>query len=327
MDHKRQNTPDGSVHVWSKRRLIATLWIAQAAFIVLCGPVWVMQGDTVAGPDHPLGTWHADRTAALLSSWDYWAFLALIIGSIMLLQTVLVWPVRRPRVRAGGKWPVWLSLAVATLVGTTLAAGIFLALATLTQINRDLDPGWDQGAARALFIAWCTISYLVIGALIFSFCSRRTRRGLRYERTLSQIAATIFTGTLIEAVAIMPIDVLFRRREDCYCFAGTFWAYTLLLGAGLVVGGPAILLPILLKRRKRWYAGRCGACGYDMSGHIASGRDIDRCPECGAGWKRESMHPDRCERCSYDLTATTPHEGVVKCPECGHDHPMPYARG
>lgn len=293
---QEQQTTQAFVHVWSKRRLIARFWVAQALFVVCFGPVWVMQGDSVGGPERFLGHWRWDRTWNLLARWDYWGSLALVIGAIMLLQAVLVWPVRRPRVWTRAGLPVWLSLGAASLMGTLVAAGLVLGLATLAQVNRDLGAGVDSDVARMLFIAWCVGSYIVIGVLIFSFCSRRLRNGEPYERVLSQIAATIFTGTLIEAAAIMPIDILFRKREDCYCAAGTFWAYTLLLGAGLVVAGPAILLPIMLKRRKRWYAGRCGACGYDMSGQIASGREVERCPECGAGWRTDERHVPSAER-------------------------------
>jgi rubrerythrin len=53
------------------------------------------------------------------------------------------------------------------------------------------------------------------------------------------------------------------------------------MSVGIVALGPAVLLPILSRRRKRWYAGRCDACGYDMTGTPSA----DRCPECGAGWR------------------------------------------
>jgi hypothetical protein len=273
---------DGYVHVIAKRRLIAGFWSAQAVFVVLFSIVWIFQ--MAADPARPLGEWRWGQLIKVVTAWDYWLMVALIIGVLMILQTALIWPVRRPRMRAVKGWPVWLSLAVATLAGTTLAAGLALGLVTLAEINPGLNPGWGERMTEWLLVAWCAVSYVVIGTLIFVFCSRRLRRGERHERVLSRIASTIFTGTLIEAAAIMPLDVMYRKRSDCYCGAGTFWAYMLLIGAGLVVGGPAILLPILMKRRKRWYAGRCDCCGYDMRGHVASGREVERCPECGAGW-------------------------------------------
>ena len=119
------------------------------------------------------------------------------------------------------------------------------------------------------------------------FCSRGLKSGKRHEALLGRIAATLFVGTLVEAAAIMPIDVMYRRKQDCYCFAGTFGAYALLLAAGLLTLGPAILLPVLARRRKRWYGSCCDCCGYDMTGLIGASRVIDRCPECGAGWRAD----------------------------------------
>ncbi|HMN41456.1 MAG TPA: hypothetical protein PKE29_11470 [Phycisphaerales bacterium] len=275
------------MHALRKWRVIVGFWGVQALFVVGFGPIWVMQADTVAGPEHPLGVWHGDRIANLLKDPEYWGTLLLVIGGLMLLQTVLVWPVRKPRARSGRGWPLRLSIGAAALVGTMLAAAIFLGLATITQFNRDLDPGWDASVTRWMFYAWCALSYVCGAALMFGFCSRALRRGERHESVLARLAAMLFTGTLVEAVAILPIDVMFRRKEDCYCFAGTFWAFTLLLGAGLVVIGPAVLLPMLMRRRKRWYASHCDCCGYDMTGLIESGRAFDRCPECGAGWRYE----------------------------------------
>jgi len=48
-----------------------------------------------------------------------------------------------------------------------------------------------------------------------------------------------------------------------------------------VLLGPAVLLPALGRRRKRYYQSNCPVCGYDMSGNAAA----ERCPECGSGWK------------------------------------------
>jgi hypothetical protein len=284
-----QEISETFVNARSKWRLIAGFWLAQAAFILLIGPVLEMQGATVGGPQFPLGYWRWDRIPHTFARWDYWEAIVLSIIGLMALQTILIWPVRRPRARQIGGWPVWLSLGAATLAGTALAAALYLGFSTITQLNNNLDPHWSYNTARAAFITWCGICYILIGLLLYGFCSRRLRRGERYESILARISSRIFAGTLIEAAAIMPLDILFRRRQDCYCFAGSFWAFMVLLAAGLVAAGPAIFLPILMKRRKRWYASRCDACGYDMTGSLAGGREVDRCPECGAGWKPERV--------------------------------------
>jgi hypothetical protein len=275
---------EASLHVLAKWRLIAWFWSAQAIFVVFFAPVWIMQGESVKGPDHPLGVWDLDRTLELLGDPLYWLSLILIIAGLMTLQIALVWPVRKPRVTRSGR-PLLRSLAAAALVGTGLATAIVLGLVTIFELNRDFHVGVNERIAVWLFWSWCAVSYFGGGALMYGFCRRSLRRGGTHESALGRLSAILFTGTLVEAAAIMPIDVMFRKREDCYCLAGTFWAYTVLLAAGLVTIGPAILLPMLMHRRKRWYASRCACCGYDMSGLLESGREFDRCPECGAGWR------------------------------------------
>src|SRR5262249_35833512 len=123
----------------------------------------------------------------------------------------------------------------------------------------------------ALLLAWGIATPLLI-----AFC----RRGPR-ESLLARVAAMIFTGTIVEAAAIIPLDVMVRRRTDCYCFAGTLWALILCGSLGVFARGRAIFLPLLARRRKRWYDGRCEVCGYDMRGTMTA----ERCPECGTGWR------------------------------------------
>ncbi len=128
---------------------------------------------------------------------------------------------------------------------------------------------WIIGIAAA--ISWCVATPLLI-----AFC-----KGGKREDLLHRLAGALFVGTIVEVAAIIPLDVLVRRKESCYCWAGTYIALLVAGGVGLVFLGPMILLPVLMRRRKRWYEGRCELCGYDMSATLKA----ERCPECGTGWK------------------------------------------
>ncbi len=312
-----RNISDASVHILSKWKLIAWYWASQAALVLLVAPLWLMQGESVRGPEQPLGQWKWDWVLRVLSSWEYWGSVLGVIATLMVLQSVLVWPVRRPRARNRKGVPLWASVGAGALLGTMLAAAIFFGLGTILQINEEIRPRWlrDSNLMGWVFAAWCSGSFVAGSVLMYGFCLKRLRFGDRHEQVLAKVAATLFKGTLVEAVAILPLDVMFRRKSDCYCFAGTFWAFTLLIGAGLVTIGPAIFLPVLARRRKEWYGSRCDCCGYDMSGLDLRG--VERCPECGAGWRREAR--EVCTRCGYDLRGIPTVDGVTRCPECGEE--------
>jgi hypothetical protein len=281
---------DRRVHVLHKWRLVAWFWVAQAAFVVLFVPFWIMQGDSVNGHmGRPFGEWDRKRFWELFVDVQAWGTILGSIAALMALQAMLVWPVRRPRYRSERGWPLRLSIAVGALVGTALGVAMLFGLYTIAELREHRwSEAWEQAFVIG-FWTWVGGSYIAGAILLHRFCSRRLSSGARHEELLGRIASTLFVGTLVEAAAIMPIDVMFRKRQDCYCLAGTFWAYVVLLAAGLVTLGPAVLLPVLTRRRKRWYGSRCDCCGYDMTGIMQSDRGIDRCPECGAGWRREPL--------------------------------------
>jgi hypothetical protein len=290
LNEQASETGAGKAHVLGKWRLIGWYWIAQAAFVALFVPVWILQGDTVNGREgRPLGTIEWSRLEGLYEDVDVWGVMLGAILGLMVLQAALVWPVRKPRARSERGWSLRLSIGVAALVGTALGVAMLLGAATLLEM---WDPPLSNEVRRALLVGfwvWLGVSYILGYVLLRRFCLRGLQRGERHESLLGRIAATLFVGTLVEAAAIMPIDVLMRKRESCYCFAGTYWGYVILLACGWVTLGPAILLPLFSKRRKRWYGSRCECCGYDMTGIIRAERAIDRCPECGAGWKHEPL--------------------------------------
>lgn len=289
MDELTSIRDEASVHLLHKWRMVGWFWLAQAAFVALFVPIWILQGESVNGQKgQPLGVFRWDRLADLFTNLEAWGVILGAIAALMVLQTALVWPVRKPRPRSDRGWPLRLSIGIAALIGTAMGVALLFAFYTIIEL---LEQHWSEDLNRVfavVFWGWIGISYIGGALLMYVFCIRRLQRGERHEDILGRIASTLFVGTLIEAAAIMPIDIMFRRKQDCYCFAGTFWAYVILLAAGLAALGPAIFMPVLTRRRKRWYASRCDCCGYDMTGIIHADRTIDRCPECGAGWKRDT---------------------------------------
>lgn len=173
------------------------------------------------------------------------------------------WPERMPAV---------VSASVVAAAAGTLVLALLLTLASVTETLME----W-RAPARILAIVMPFAAFLtwaVATPLLLAFIRRR-------EDALGRLAARLLLGTVIETAAIIPLDVMVRRKSDCYCFEGSLFAMVLCWGVGTLVLGPWIWLVPLGRRRKRWAMGHCEACGYDMTGRM----DAERCPECGAGWR------------------------------------------
>lgn len=168
--------------------------------------------------------------------------------------------------------PVRVSVTIAALGAALLASALLGGIASLIV----LVTGKGYDLTFFLMFGGGILAWAVFTPLLLAFCRRR-----RAESALARIAAKLFLGTIIEAAAIIPLDVMMRRKDSCYCGVGTFWSLTFCWGVGALALGPVVFLMPLCGRRKRWYAGLCDVCDYDMSGCM----DAERCPECGAGWR------------------------------------------
>ncbi|MEX2218098.1 MAG: hypothetical protein WD749_05000 [Phycisphaerales bacterium] len=167
-----------------------------------------------------------------------------------------------------------VSLFIAAFGAGLMAMGIpWVAHSLILNFGAAEPP--DRAFAVAI-VGTLLVSWAIATPLLLRFL----RRGHADDR-LGRVAAWLFTGTVVEAAAVIPLDIMVRRKTDCYCGEGTLWTLTICWGVGLWALGPAIWLIPLARRRKRWYAGVCPVCGYDMTGLA----DAPRCPECGSGWK------------------------------------------
>ena len=200
-----------------------------------------------------------------------WAMPFLLTIAIVALQWLFLLPIRRPAVSKTGV-PILISLAVGGLLIALLLTALALAVGHLL-VAYDILGIDDPLPVLLAILAGC---WIISTPLLIAF-GRHERR----ETTLQRLASAIFLGTLVEAAALIPLDALIRRREDCICHNGTFFGLIICGSVGILAFGPAVFLPIVARHRKRWYARRCSVCGYDMRGHLSA----DRCPECGAGWR------------------------------------------
>ena len=250
-----------------KWKIVLAYWLAQSVVLYLA---------TAALYSDSPGDW---RDALTDDEYALWVGGACLV--VILMQVLFVLPVRRPRKMGERGHSLYVSLGVAGLAIAGLGGALVWTAMDVPYLITDNDP--DEDVWAWFFLAEMILVWPIATLLLIRFC----RRGSG-DTVLGRIAARIFMGTVVEVVAIIPLDVMVRRRDSCYCAQGTFFTLLICGAVGLMALGPAIFLPILARRRKRYYAGLCDACGYDMTGCPTA----DRCPECGTGWRRPRSATD-----------------------------------
>jgi membrane protein implicated in regulation of membrane protease activity len=215
-----------------------------------------------------------DNLIALYEEPEFWLYFGVWMGGIVVAQAMLLFPVRSPKPMREKGVSLFLSLGVAALAMAMLGAGFIFVLLELSGVWAPM----TENTALSLWLVFLIPlpCWLVFTPLLYAYIRKR-----RDHDGLSRISAGLFVGTVVESLAVIPLDVMIRRRTDCYCGESTFWTLLFCGTVGVFAFGPALFLPLLARRRKRWFASRCDWCGYDMSGSM----DADRCPECGVGWR------------------------------------------
>lgn len=223
---------------------------------------------------------------ATTHSRDGWFFgqWAIVLG-ITGLQWALLAPVLRPVIRTGKQqhWSIWASAVVAGLVFGCVVFGCLglmrdgLFLADLLPSQMRMHPDVDDHETMAV-LAFAVACWIWATPFVVAFMRRGPTNG-----QLKRIATRLFGGTVIEAVASIPLLRMLKQRDSCVC--ATFTAYSIFIStvAGLVVLGPIIFL-VILGRRRRYTSDLCGACGAAHPMH-----ETEPCPVCGTGWKTNSI--------------------------------------
>lgn len=265
----------------SKWWLVGGYWVTQAMAVYFVTPLVGISAVNVSANAGDMGsvTWTEYAQAVSDREWMVWA--SIVVGVLTASQLVFVWPVRKPVAGGARGVPVMVSLGVAGAgiagLSTALVWAVGYTLGTYELFSGAIWE-WTADWGEYLVLGWCLVSWAVATPLLVRFC----RKGRR-ETVLSRVASRLFVGTMIETVAIIPLDVMVRRKGDCHCGSGTFLGLLMCASVGLFALGPAIFLPLVMKRRKRWYEGKCDGCGYDMTATLKA----ERCPECGMGWRGE----------------------------------------
>jgi hypothetical protein len=249
----------------AKRRWLLRWWTAQA-LVVYCGLPLLLLGEK--NPPSP-----GDYAKGLLDE-DYFVWVGGAIVAISALQWIYLRPVRPPQV---GRRPVRLvwSMLIGGLGVALLITCLFLAFWGVRRDLLGVRSGLDDYVAGVALCVFA-LNWITATPLLLAFGGR----GASHEDVLTRAATNVFAGTVVDVLATLPLDAVARRREDCICARGTFWAVLLGLSVGAVFCGPAVFLVLLRRRRRRWPGGLCVACGADVGEDLR----VPRCPACGAGW-------------------------------------------
>lgn len=278
-----------------KWALLAGFWVVQAAVLYFGQALlYTSQGEVrgyepVELPDgrqvlqrtedtNLLGRWPTrEEYLRLLAMEDFILWMGGGIVAITLAQALFVWPVRRPGVMGPRGKGARTSLCIAGVaIGALVLAGVLAWYGVADEYDL-WGPDAIEGLPRWVVVAVIVgTGWAVATPLLFAFV-----KGGRKETVLARLSRRLLLGTMVEVALLIPLDVMVRRKTSCYCWAGTYWALTVCGAVGVFALGPAVFLPLVARRRKAWYAGHCGVCGYDMSGRM----DAPKCPECGTGWR------------------------------------------
>jgi hypothetical protein len=219
-----------------------------------------------------------DDVAQMLGEPDWWTWCVVVTAVAVAMQAVFLIPVfagRPPRGERGA--PLAVSLGIGALIAaglvTALAFSLVDALSLLAPERFDLN---DKHAAL-----WVFILLVFAGSWgLWTFCLLVFVRGVWADLVLGRMVGLLLSGTALELLVVVPIDVMVRRRTECYCGTGSFFALCIAAAATLWLAGPGIAIALLSRRHKAWRKTHCGRCGYPMGPTPGQA-----CPECGFPWR------------------------------------------
>ncbi len=161
----------------------------------------------------------------------------------------------------------WTVRSAACLVAVFSALWL-LALVTLIDLYIPVDPMGGLGVAIAL------LTTLVVSWFYWSRVFAAAARAS--EEPERAILRRVFGATGLLIVATIPLDVMTRRKTDCYCGQGSIWALAWGIASGVWLLGPWALGGMTRQMRRSLSGSFCTRCG-----HARGSISIVICPECG----------------------------------------------
>jgi len=268
----------------SRRRLL--IWAAGlVAYTVLLVPVGTVLIVFVVMP--PWGEegafgWLTNSVEAL-SEIAWWAYALPVSAVISLTQYLFLLPVVHLRPPQGTRpQSLTRSLLLGALLAAAITASLGLALVelagSLLHGNFQEDP-WGDELLSEVWI-WPALFVMIVGSWVFwTMLLLIFARRLWADTVLGRLVVMLLGGTIVELLVVLPIDVMVRRRTDCYCAGGTFLSLCVSAVGLLWLTGPGIVFALTARRRGMARKTHCGSCGQSKG---PSPGPV--CPECGYKW-------------------------------------------
>jgi len=228
----------------------------------------------------------------------YAGVVAACCSFVALTQGAFLVPTFAPLTRGGGQRSLrWTATAAAGMVAAFTVAWLW-ALATTLDLYLPHDP--PDGLRYILIVPLCgafAASWLYWGALFY-------RAAVRSDAPDVCLIRRVFGATGILVAATIPLDVMTRRKTQCYCTSGSafalFWGF---LGAFWLLG-PWLLRHRIARVRHELASAYCARCG-----HARGPSPSSACTECGHPHARAADAASRAAVSSASLSPSPPQTG------------------
>lgn len=165
--------------------------------------------------------------AALFGSWQYWMWIVILILNQWALLSL---PVDLANKRPAGKRSLTFQITASALSMGLLIAGLAVALSEVLKGDASFNwTGW-------IFFGVLGISWL-FWARIFSTWSRK----LDAQDFIKKNCRTLFRGSVLQLLVVVPCHIYVRSKEYCCAGLGTAIGLACGLAVMLVSFGPGIL--------------------------------------------------------------------------------------
>jgi hypothetical protein len=182
-------------------------------------------------------------------------------GMFLIGMPQLRWP------RAVRRKPMWVSVVAGSLAAGVLTFGLIMTGMNVLDVWKPATKAIGGHIFWAVLITWG--AWLVVFAVMWTG---------EWLGGFKQIYRLVCAGTWLEILITIPIDVHVRKKTDCWCGEGTFFALVAGSTVALWSFGPGLVLLFLTRRLQReGYFSLCGKCGHDLTGVVEK-----RCPRCAA---------------------------------------------
>ena len=211
----------------------------------------------------------------MFSDWEWWndagiiAIIAVVIQAIFVIPVLWKKPPKSPQSRS-----LKVSIIIAAAVTCSLSLGLFFAVEEFSRTVLETRFEIDNPYGGWLLLIIILGIWTFWSAVLLVFC-----KGIWADRLLGRVVGLLIAGTILEFLIVLPLDIMVRRRTNCFCYTGTMFALCIATMGTLWLAGPGIVIALMSKKHRQWRESHCFRCGY------AKGPSPGPvCPECGFDW-------------------------------------------